>query len=89
MKKPGIGRAHFSVAVFSPADSDGAVIQALDACAVHFLNIPEDLLPRLRALVLSSGYDYSLYLLGGRRRNQPLYSSADKLVAGSGFRCLG
>jgi hypothetical protein len=67
-------------AVFAPADPDGSVLQSFYSNAAGFFNFLKDLVPGLRAFILTSGYDDGLRLLNGRRGDEALDSPPHKFV---------
>lgn len=86
-KKPAHWRAHLGIAVLTPADPDGAVIQMLDPYALGVTDILDDLVPSFGAFVVSPGYLDQLNPLNPRRGDQALQAAANKLVGISRFRC--
>lgn len=55
-KKPAHWRAHLGIAVFAPADPDGAVIQMLNPDPGGVADVLDDLTPGLRAFVVAPRY---------------------------------
>jgi hypothetical protein len=86
-KKPAHWRADLRIAVLTPADPDGAVLQVLDPDAGGVADVLEDLAPGFGAFVVAPGNLHQLNSLNSGRGNQALKAAAHKLVRISRFGC--
>lgn len=86
-KKPAHWRAHLGIAVFAPADPDGAVIQMLNPDPGGVADILDNLVPGFRAFVVAPGNLDQLDPLDPWRGDQALQAAANKFVGISRFRC--